>query len=310
MTDICDDFVEYLIGQANSDVAALHRFMILYDSEDSALHLFFEGDEDPSYYVPYIRRMSGSRILRTYNCGGKRNVISVREDIYNSGYKMDECLFFIDRDFDSYLGVQDNPDEFTYVTDSYSIENEIVSDECAEVILIDLVGMSHADPTYSQAVSAISRARVNFEKLIRPMMAWCLASKEAMEKPNFNNVDLAKVFSVNHNGDVSLKPQAFQKFRRSICRHSAVSRRDMLRWGRTIAHESPKIWLRGKYELWLFESILLLVLKEIVKIRKSHSQRVPRIPSALRERNLFDVVGGRVRAPASFTGFLEERLAA
>lgn len=310
MIQPADDFSEYLTSQAQSEIASLHQFMVLYDASDSALHLFFEGDDDPCFYLPEVRIRALARPIRVYVCGGKRSVLSVRKDIASGGYDLKSCLFFIDRDYDTYLACQDEPDEQTYITDYYSIENCLVSNEAVDIILVDVIGMSHADPDFEKIKSSVARTRARSAKLLLPWMAWCLASKSKNEKPNFNNANLGKIVKVTASGDLTLEKRAFQMFRKSIKVDTQVSRSELVSWCRHIQGDDVKLWMRGKFELWFFESSLLICLNELVAERKVAKLRSPRIPSALRERSLFDLLGGRISAHLSLKEFLDAKLAA
>jgi hypothetical protein len=111
-----EDYAQYLAEEAKSDVAALHQFRILYEPDRDDFHFFFEGEEDSLFYMPEARRHLRDRGAFIYDCGGKRNVIEVRDTIEAEGYDIRYCLFFIDRDYDDYLGTQIGVDQYTYIT--------------------------------------------------------------------------------------------------------------------------------------------------------------------------------------------------
>lgn len=282
---------------------------MLYEDADGAIHSFFEGEDDPSYYMPEIRRRSSQRILRSYICGGKWNVVSLREEIVSSGYDVNRCLFFIDRDFDDYLNRQPVPNEQTYITDFYSIESHVAGSETTEIILVDTIGMSPIDPDYKAIVAAIKKAQKIYISRMLPLIAWCIASKDNNEKTNFNNAKLDKIFKVSHDGSVTFKGKAFQSFRKSIAANDTnVSPANLRRWGAVVRRDNSKLWLRGKYDLWLFESVLIQALTELAQRRRAFKLRSPRIPPAVRDRCLFDLVGGRLKPPKSLEIFLDRQL--
>jgi hypothetical protein len=141
-------------------------------------------------------------------------------------------------------------------------------------------------------------------------MAWCLAARDTGKKPNLNNVSLGQIISIDVSGAISKTKNAFQKFTKACLRdEDVVDWKLVLKWRRKINQHNAKLWLRGKYELWFFEAVLLLLLQDLVKKRKSSKQRVPRIPSSLREHTLFDVLGGRMQKPETLDRFLNLRLA-
>jgi hypothetical protein len=120
---------------------------------------------------------------------------------------------------------------------------------------------------------------------------------------------LASIFQVSEDGSVKLKRKGFRSFRKSVAaKDTKVSMADMRRWRSVVCSDSPKLWLRGKYDLWLFETILLKALTDLVKRRRDAKLRAPRIPPAVRDRCLFDLVGGRLDVPESLTAFLDRQL--
>ncbi len=81
-----EDYAHYLAEEAKSDVAALHQFRILYEPDRNDFHFFFEGEEDSLFYMPEARRLLGNRGANVYDCGGKWNVVQVRDTIKAEGY--------------------------------------------------------------------------------------------------------------------------------------------------------------------------------------------------------------------------------
>ncbi|MCG7364228.1 DUF4435 domain-containing protein [Roseomonas sp. ACRSG] len=299
------DFVEFLNEQAKSDVAALHQFMLLYSSEAKSLHLFFEGEEDPPYYLPAVRRIFSGLDPKIYICGGKGNVISARDEIKTRQYDTECCLFFIDRDYDDYLGSQPNIDEITYATEHYSIENYISGDEAVFIVLNDIIGMTQSDPEYAKITSFVRSSRHSFLSKMRAFTAWCLASKHMKERPNLNNANFKNIFTLTDEGRFAHKPRAFRSFRKQLLKDdSKVRKGEMLNWRRVFVNDRPEVWLRGKYALWLFEVSLTKALRDAAARRRSAGLRPFRIPQGLSGSGLFDLLGGRLPYPDSLLEFL------
>jgi hypothetical protein len=90
-----DDCAAYLISEAISYVACLHQFSILQNSHEKTFHLFFEGEEGSLFYMAEFRKLAGSPSIHAYDCGGKRNIISVRDQIDIDDQQLAIYLFLL-----------------------------------------------------------------------------------------------------------------------------------------------------------------------------------------------------------------------
>ena len=195
----------------------------------------------------------------------------------------------------------------TYITDYYSVENHLCSGIAVERILTDVMGISAADQIYHEASESIAHALETFHLLLVPWMAWCLAALEAGDKPNLNNADLKRLIRIDADGGVSKHPRAFAKFRQSLCKESSVTGPRLFFWAKRIRFDEPKMWVRGKYELWFFSTALKIVLISLAERERKNGRKI-RIPLAVRQGELFDLLGGRLPPPATLADFLSRRL--
>jgi Protein of unknown function (DUF4435) len=306
-----EDYAAYLLAEANSGSAALHQFRILYREATKEVHLFFEGEEDSLFYMPIVRRTVSQTTPYVYVCGGKKNVARARTRIALEGYVMESCLFFVDRDFDDYLDSQISLDDRTYITDNYSIENDIASPSAVAVILSDVVRISPADPEYRQILDTFAVAEYGFAVAMRPFMAWCLAARQCGYEPNLKNVDLKKLIELGSAAIPAKRSGAFATFRRLTSGpepRRGPDMRSVLCWRRRLGISDRKKWLRGKFELSFFQSALLKLLGEANARRVNAGGKPYKIPASLRDARLFELLGGRVAPPSSLVTFLAECL--
>lgn len=95
--------------------------------------VFFEG-EDEKYFSVRINSIRPDLKWVGINCGGKKNVLTMRDKIRNhKDYSESICMFFVDSDFDDNSKISCLED--VYITPSYSIENFYISDSAFERIL-------------------------------------------------------------------------------------------------------------------------------------------------------------------------------
>ncbi len=305
-----EDYAVYLAKEACSTSAALHQFRILYDQEHASYHFFFEGEEDSLFYMPEARRNYSDKIINSYNCCGKKQVIEIRDMIKTDGYNLNYCLFFVDRDYDEFLGTQVLLDEYTYITDNYSIENDICSLDAVKILIEDVVHISPADPGYKLILDSISAGTLKFYREIRPLIAWILAAMESGCSPNLQNTSGLKDIVTMSGVEPSLTKAGFSNFKRKVVVNDCVPTISaILKWRRSLNCVSFKLWVRGKYVAWYFRSAIISAIED-VNSRRVQAGGVRRylIPTHLREGRLIELLSGRIPAPVSLQNFYHARL--
>jgi hypothetical protein len=96
----------------------------------SRYHMFFEGKQDKLFYLTMIDRTKfKDENITVYECGGRESVVEASQNI--SPTESEVCLYFIDSDYR--LGI--SPKENVFVTEKYSFENYIVTEEAFLSIL-------------------------------------------------------------------------------------------------------------------------------------------------------------------------------
>lgn len=304
-----DDYAAYLAEEARSDIVALHQFRILYDPNQASYHFFFEGEEDGLFFMPEARRYILNKDAHIYDCGGKRNVVQVRDAIKADGYNVGSCLFFVDRDYDDFLSTQVTLDDYTYITDNYSIENDISSIEAARILMADVLRISRADPDFARIETSLTGAYRAFHIEVRTLIGWILAAKEERCSPNLRNTTGLKNIVTLSGVQPTLTKKGFAEFKKKVVVNGKLpSISAILRWRRRLDLRTAKLWVRGKYDVWFFHSVLLAALEEANLRRKATGGRLISIPTSLREGRIFEVLGGRVPVPISLQTFYEKRL--
>ncbi|WP_374453731.1 DUF4435 domain-containing protein [Phenylobacterium sp.] len=98
--------------------------------------LVFEGDDDKLAYRQWISRICSSLRYEPFPCRGKAQLLKLRESVKEDKSGLSEGIYyFVDRDFDDLRGY--DPDDKTFLTEMYSIENYIVSEVALDSILSD-----------------------------------------------------------------------------------------------------------------------------------------------------------------------------
>lgn len=303
------DFTELLDDEASGAHAIVHEFRIQYDSTEKNYHLFFEGDDDPLFYMPLARRFKDNHNLKPYKCGGKSTVIAARDIIKSySDYDIEFCLFFVDRDFDDYLGKQISVDDQTYITEFYSVENYIPSIDSAMIFFREIVKNCN-----NSELQLIERSfREAFELFYAqscPLMAWVLAALEKGLKPQLKRVDNLKPFICFEGIHPKRTRGGFQKFREMINIEGDLPNiHEILKWRRRLNLNEHKQWIRGKYEVWFFVTIIKKIITYINNERSTKSDCCLKLSVSLSQKNIFETFAGKIGPPKSLDEFLKNRL--
>lgn len=169
---------------------------------------FVEGDDDPSYYRTVIKnRLPKGCYIILYPSNGKENVKYIYEEISKRGYPNNRITYYIDRDLSSVIT---DPNLISgsqiYITDKYSIENDILSEDTFINVAQDLIGFSSLtfDELESLKRCYIS-AKENYENIMIPIMANIIHWKKCNCKPaNYNNFKIKDIITVK-DGIVTFK---------------------------------------------------------------------------------------------------------
>lgn len=164
---------------------------------------FFEG-EDEKYFTVRIKGIFQDISWAGISCGGKSNVLILRDRIKNNTiYKDEICMFFVDADFDDNTEISNYQD--VYITPCYSIENLYLSQDTFIRILSSEFGINEANDCFNKVLSSYEQIKTRYLKAIAPFN-FLIRELRLMEKQemlsgrlNINNIKINKLIDININ---------------------------------------------------------------------------------------------------------------
>ena len=115
--------------------------------------LALEGDDDKIVFGQWIRRIRPGLRYEPFPCNGKKGVRALKNAVTRDLGGLSKDLFFlVDRDFDDLNGFVDA--EGVFMTETYSVENCMVSEEVLDDILRDEFPC-HGKPEVRQGICAL-----------------------------------------------------------------------------------------------------------------------------------------------------------
>jgi len=235
----------------------VHR-VLLNKGKGPGVHVFFEGHDEESFLSNFIepRIPSGVALFR-YTCGGKEGVLNARAELSTLVQGEDNRWFFVDRDYDDFLG-RAHPDD-VYVTRYYSIENEMVSEPVVVRYLRDLMGVDDHE-IETLVIDRFREALEGLHAATATLSAWIIEARLAGQRLRLSDGSLASLVTLSEELEVTRRrgPANRSVFAEKVGGSTAGTWRDV-RARRTQLRDEyhPKQYLRGKYELWFMVHFLL-----------------------------------------------------
>lgn len=281
----------------SSNVATYHEFLSRYSKTKKVVYGFVEGKEDPCYYRGFLEHhIQDDWQLELWAAGNKKQVYGIHKNIDWRRFPKNRICFFVDRDLSDLIPERLTSDANIYVTDGYSIENDITNKGTCIRILTELCGFStviHED--LDQTGDLFEQ---EFEKFLIAMiriMAWILLWRRKGEHVALNNIMMRDIFLfVNGKLQIIHNPKGKPSVEEYIHEQCNIDYDQTMNINSIELelknNDTYKNFTRGKYVFWFLISFCLSVKK---------SMSVTLSPS-----NGMVVIGNRARIPNSLRQFV------
>jgi len=284
---------------------AFHEFLLNFKPAEQAIHIFFEGAEDMSFYMPRFRARSVSmEATFTYKTGKKKDVLYVAtlvDQRIRDSQSPQKSIFVVDKDLDDILQTGVNGDgRLVFETNLYSIENYLVNRSNVEVFCQEILKIS---PNVAHRIGNEFDALIqSYYPVARELMIYIIFHRLNTGRPNLNNITGGEIyeyqsgkwrfFRLSSQRIVTLDKHlgVATDFSKYLKQRGAIRKR--------LSAYSFKQYVRGKYELFF----LIAFLKQIVRDHSCKSVH-PLIPASLCE-----ILAARSPDPAGFAGYVSARL--
>jgi len=303
-------FIDTLRAARDSAVAVLQEFKVAYPQYPDAVHVFYEGQSDRSFYAGYLaKRVTRLSSIRTYDCKGKPQLLKLFSAIKDQYGEPDRLLFFLDKDLDDLLSIETPGDNRVFVTDTYSIENYLVCEDILQRWIDETFRFNGVAFDMSVVLSQFRLQLQRFHRLCTPIMAWALSHRTAGTRPNLSNVQCSQLFYFANGGDVERQSGALAILdKQAGVVTSAAMIFDIRRNTRQLLNREPKTFVRGKFELW-FLIAFIRHIEGVFKALATESYGSVRITTPLHEGNGIELLAPRLPEPPRLSDFLTSHAA-
>lgn len=306
-------FIDGLRHERESPTAAYHQFLLKAPKFPRDIHAFFEGQDDASFYTNFLHRFTSiPNAIHPYRCGNKRGVYETHGKVQQMR-RQERAVFFVDKDLSDILNEDWESAQDIYVTDYYSIENYLISEDMLYRVWTELFHFKNVTLDFSEIhIEKFREELERFYRYVLPITAWIVYLRRKEKHPNVNNISFQRFFYFGNDLTLEKSEELKQlgeiRLLEQICGEETPA--GWLEESHTIIGElsalTPKTYIKGKLELCFFVRFVEK-LRRIVDDAISGGGRVGVI-TQLTEDNAIEILGPRLIIPHSLEEFLRRNL--
>lgn len=288
-----------------------HEFLLAYKLGEPMVYGFVEGKEDPHFYKGLIESMLPQpwrvRLIRS---GNKDAVLSLLSEMDWGRFPKKRICFFVDRDLSAFLGEDFiHEQKNLYVTDGYSIENDIVISPVFERVIEEVLNVTElAEAERDSVVETFEQNAACFKNSLAPLMAQIVLWRRTGYKPQLGDVKLNTIFRFNEGRivvteDCITKEGLVKRAASAVGLPKSTNEDLAAAEAEFRAKRGVERFVRGKYLLWFFVTAAVALHEAIPRFCAKHS-RPPKMRVAFGPGNALMLIAPRARIPDSLREFI------
>lgn len=294
----------------SGDVAVCHEFLSRYSRKSHVVYGFVEGKTDRSFYQGFIEDLLPSEWqCELWVAGNKDHVYRIHENIDWTRFSKTRVCFFVDRDLSDLVPEKLTTDKNIFVTDGYSIENDVAKRGTCRRVLEEVFGFSNA--THGEVDQLCDMFEEELEKVLVamvPIMAWILLWRRTKQRANLNAIAMDDLFEVKVG---QVNGVATPRGKASVPEYIHEKCGVPFDPGVNIAACEAEVgkagvyrrFTRGKFLLWFMIAFCRSVHAAAKALCPSLSGP-PRMNVTVSSTNAMTLVGNRARIPSSLRTFI------
>lgn len=303
-------FLDELRSSRETPTTAYHLFLLNHPKGTGAVHAFFEGNDDSSFYLNFLNHYTEDRYqLFIYKCGNKKSVYETYEKIYAHGFPEFILLFFVDKDLYNFLDIKTPVSDNIFVTDYYSIENYLVNDYSLQRIWFDILHLPNQDGQFEIVRAKFIAELRKFYEIFQPIMCWIIYTMRCNLKPNFNNINVTKLLIFDDQLELNILPDNILAELEKCCGINTPENfeNEVGEIKREIEKHDPKMYVRGKFELWFLVKFVEKLIPIIRNCYQNEGEKI-KVVTVITEENAIEILGPRIPIPQTLSSFLSSHL--
>ncbi len=291
-------------------------FLLFYRMGRKMVYGFVEGKTDPSFYRNFLESvLPDGWECKLIPAGSKDKVLALYAAMDWKRFPKKGICFFVDRDLSEFLGGEKYQGDNLFVSDTYSIENELLTEHTLERTLDEVCGVGALQPSELQKLKDLFSTNLAlFKEALACVMAQIILWRRAQQKGDnlIARLDSVKVktFFEFSSGAIALKPcfslDASRIQHAADAVNAPIASADDLKTVELEFRKKAGIekFVRGKYLISFFIECTEALRLAIPVLFRRHTAP-PGKTACVGEGNAMMIIGPRARCPVSLRAFLE-----
>lgn len=244
------------------------------------------------------------------SAGNRSKVVETYKKLDWRIYSKSKVFFVIDRDLSDYTGEDTPADDNVYVTDNYSIENDICTRTNYIRVIKYLAQLNDIDEVdEAELLSFYDDTERQFYSIAIPIMSLILYWKLNGIKANYANINFNNIFQLN-NHSIKIKPtfNSFEEVQKYVSEKSQITYDDSIDlepYKATLQEtHKPIHFIRGKYLSCFFSTILNYTVEHSKEILSSKKEG--KLSMTIGNKDLIVKLSGYIEVPNSLHLFFQK----
>lgn len=188
-----------ILSEEKNKLSHKHSLLLDYKKGENKIYCYVEGPDDPAFYQNFIKNHKTDCETEFNSCGGRSEVLKTYKSIDWNNYSTKRVLFFVDRDLSDFFTEDMVPKkENIYITDGYSIENSIVTDE---LLIRHLQESGKMPELYGETKKLLKRhfkeLKESFCSEMTDVMIWFISLKQNGKQPMWDKLSAKNFVTIS-----------------------------------------------------------------------------------------------------------------
>jgi hypothetical protein len=194
-------YTAILRGRRTSSASVRTKYEQFCQVIREAFIIFVEGEEDENFYGTKIEEKYPSAVVRYIICDGKGGVLGARDFVDRKPKIGISCLFFVDRDHESFLGHGSERLD-TFVTAGYSFESYFYSKKIVVDAICRKQKIRKSDPIRNTICSYFDESFPFLQQNAAKIFSLVVFARQNDENVTAQNLRYRDIFELRKGGIV------------------------------------------------------------------------------------------------------------
>lgn len=302
---------EHRATRLDKQRTVMHEFRLRYRRDNRVIYGFVEGKDDPSFYRGFIEsNLPQGWKAELWQAGNKDNVNALYAKFDWRSFKKEQILFFIDRDLSDFTEEEVPNETNIYVTDNYSIENDIVDSTICDRLVREICGFTNLEYENSDKIENQFNAQLEkFQDSLIKVMAHIIYWRKKSYNACLNDIYMKHIFSVQ-NGVLVQKDRPKNKasvidYIYDQCNQPKEENEEIEGIEQFFQENNlQRKFTRGKYLLWFAVEFCLSIHRDCLNLEFISLDKKPKMVVNLSQSNGVALMAPRSRMTQRLIDFL------